>query len=223
MHFPFVCFPLPVCSKDRTRSDILKRSFELKAPWGPGGSSRFPLSFYHAVFLSAPCSSSSSSALFFLFRSTWSVRAPGGCLITLIHTHMRMPTAAAFLVMPHSHSALAGSAYLNALSHIARSCWNISGQKCSPYSRAVLSLLRLLHRIPKPIFFVFEKKDRKALMRGLHKQKLNAVVNLLLCEKLISSFALRKNIFFMVDVRHLSRTASLCLSNSNNIQEEVSS
>lgn len=57
----FFLFLIDYQQKKEPDFDTFKRSFDLKAPWGPRGSSRFPLSFCHTVFLSAPCSSSSSS------------------------------------------------------------------------------------------------------------------------------------------------------------------
>lgn len=85
MHFPFVCFPLPVCAakteRDLTSWKEALNSKHLEALEDHQGSL---CPFIAQVFLSAPCS---SSALLFLFCSTWSVRALGGCLITLIHTH----------------------------------------------------------------------------------------------------------------------------------------
>lgn len=101
-----------VCSKDRKGFDILKRSFEFKAPGDPGGSSRFRLSFHcsisvgpllHLLLLSLLLPHSFSHSL-------WSARAIWSCLITLIRTQTNTNSISA---MPNSHSTLAGSTYLD--------------------------------------------------------------------------------------------------------------
>lgn len=179
----------------KTQRDLtpLKRSFccskHLEALEDHQGS---PCPFIAPVFLSAPCSSSSSSNLF-PFHTTRSVRALGGCLITLMHAHAdRNPRS--------GDASFSFRSCRQRLPRRARTHCKVMlkyfRRKCSQYSRTGLALVWLRHRIPKPIFFVFEKKRQQGSNERITQTKLNAVINLVLCEKLISSFTLRKKKLF---------------------------
>lgn len=165
----FVCFFPPTyattrTSKDKTRFDTLEKepcTQSTSRPWRIIKVPSVPLS--HPVFLSAPCSSSSST--FFSFCTTASVQALRGCLITLMHAHAKPRSGDASFSFRSCRQRLPRRARTH-----CKVMLKYFRRKCSQYSRTGLSPVWLRHKIPKPIFFVFEKKDSEALMRGLHKR-----------------------------------------------------
>lgn len=116
--------------------------------------------------------------------------------------------------MPHSHSALT-SAYLDALTHIARSCWNISNA----------------FRIPEPLFpfrgcstefqsqlsLSLRKRTERLLWEDDVEKKRNTVIGCCVRSWSVAfRAALRKNLFFFKKMVNVDiYQASLCLSNSH--------
>lgn len=190
-HFPLVLFPLlrrlPAC-ESFPHTQLWTQS--TLRPWG---SSRFPLSLYCAVFLSAP--------LLLLLL----LRPPPFLLIMIskstpkLHTQTNQPTAAVIgqwlilILLPFAAPTLTCSYPLQGHVKI------FPMEMLSVSQNYAFRLRSCCNRITKPIVFVFEKKDGQTLIRGLRKRffwKLKAVVNLPLCEKSISRSALRKSFFF---------------------------
>lgn len=184
-----------VCSEERVRSWHLQKRLWTQSTLRPRRIIKVP-----SVLLSRTVSLCPMLLLLllflslFLFCSTWSVRALWGCLITLIHTRQLQPHSGTASFSFHS---LQWRLPRRTLAH-CKVVLKYFRRKCSPYSSTAPSCPRLLRRIAKPIFF-FEKKDRETSNERITPTsfwQLNSGNNLLLCEKLISSFYSVENIFF---------------------------
>lgn len=170
-----------VCSKDRKGFDILKRSFEFKAPRDPGGSSRFRLSFHcsisvgpllHLLLLSLLLPHSFSHSL-------WSARAIWSCLITLICTQTNPNSNSA---MPNSHSTLAGSTYLDEHRALQGHVEIFQTDTLSVFQNCSFCSVADAQNFKANFLCLWEKVQRELWLENTKKKKKTS-----LCEELIST------------------------------------